>query len=266
MQGIPAIFLVALVLFFGSCKKDALPDKNLSCLPANLSNSVIAFYPFSNGTLNDFSGLNNHLNNNTPASPVADRNGNADCAYTFNNTTAIEEFLTTSNTAFLNGLAEFSVALWYQPLNAARQHADFESLINRDLGIRCPDRNGEWSVALYDCSRTVFGGSNSVWDAIGANLDCQQEILSRMNVWAHTVVSYRKSDGAMSIYRNGVLQESKLGNVNCTAGATTTIQDLGDLFIGKNFTGSIDDIIILNKVLSPQEVNALYSTDTCCDD
>jgi hypothetical protein len=264
MRSIHAISLLTFALLLSSCKKDALPDKNLSCLPANLTNSVIAFYPFSNGTLNDFSGLNNHLNNSTPASPVPDRNGNAACAFTFNNTTAIEEYLTTGNTAFLNNLAEFSIALWYQPLNAARQPADFESLVNRSLGIRCPDRNGEWSIALYDCGRTVFGGSNSVWDAMAANFDCQQEINTRANVWAHTVVSYRKSDGAMSIYRNGTLQDSKLGNTNCTSGVAT-FQDAGDLFVGKNFTGSIDDIIIFNKMLSPQEVNALYAMDTCCE-
>jgi len=44
----------------------------MSCIPVSLQNSVVAYYPFSNGSINDFSGNNQHLINMTTASATSD--------------------------------------------------------------------------------------------------------------------------------------------------------------------------------------------------
>lgn len=264
MKKLKIIFPFALLILLIACGKDDGTKKEIPCIPSGLGNDVIAFYPFSNGSLNDIAGNSQNLSNPTTASPTSDRNGNANCAYEFDNMPTSSEFLTTTNTTYLNGLNEFSISLWYLPKDTSRSGGDFESLINRDLGISCPDRNGQWSVGLYDCRKAVFGRTNSVWDMNITNFDCQQEIIARTDTWNHIVATFNQSGVEMKIYRNGILQESSVGNGNCGSGSPS-YQDIGDLFLGKDYTGKIDDVIIFNKTLSQQEVNSLFSMESCCD-
>lgn len=117
-------------------------DENLllGCLPPSLQSGLIAFYPFNNGSLVDESTNTNNLSNPTTAVPATDRDGNSNCAYQFNNTSAAPEYLTTTNTGFLNGLTSFSVALWYEPMDNTRSVSSFEVLLSRGDQPRCPER------------------------------------------------------------------------------------------------------------------------------
>lgn len=250
-------YLIFTLFLFSSCDKNG---NEIACIPDNLENHVIAFYPFSNGSINDFSGNGNHLSNPTSASASLDRHGNANCAFEFDNLPVSSEFLINSNTSFLNNLNEFSISLWYQPKDSTRNGADFESLVSRGTGVSCPDRYGEWSLGLYDCRRAVFGRTNSVWDTASSNPSC---VLDRTGIWNHAVATLKLSTVEMKIYRNGILQESSLGDGNCGSGPVS-VQDIGDLFLGKDYTGILDDVILFNKTLSQQDVNTLLGMGTCC--
>ena len=264
MNKLKLLLPLCLLILSISCEKDDDSEKDIACIPNSISNNVLAFYPFSNGLLNDISGNNQNLSNTTTASPSSDRNGNVNCAYEFENLPTSSEFLTTTNTAFLSGLGEFSISLWYQPKDTTRASGDYESLINRELGFSCPDRNGQWSVGLYDCRKAVFGRTNSVWDKNITNFDCQQEVNARTDTWNHLVVTFKQVGIEMNIYRNGILQDSSVGNAACNSGVPS-YQDIGDLFIGKDYTGKIDDIVIFNKALSHLEINTLYHLEPCCN-
>ncbi|MBP6455898.1 MAG: LamG domain-containing protein [Chitinophagaceae bacterium] len=260
------LFIACLIMAICSCNKD-LGNENLTkipCLPNSLSNYVLAFYPFSKGTINDISGNNHHLINTTTAKPTSDRNLNDSCAYEFDNLPTSSEYITTSATNFLNSLSEFSVSFWYQPKDTSRNGIEFESLINRGMGGSCPNRIGQWSIALYDCRKAVFGRTNSVWDKDITNFNCQQEVITRTDIWHHLVATYNQNGIEMKIYRNGILQEFSSGNANCGSG-NPSYQDIGDLFLGKDYTGKIDDVIIFNKTLTQQEVNILFNLETCCE-
>lgn len=260
-----ALYIIALLLIATSCKKeDEDVAKEIPCIPSALANNVIAFYPFSNGSLNDVAGNSQHLSNTTIASATSDRNGNENCAYEFVNLPTSSEFLTTTNTAFLDGLSEFSVSLWYQPKDPSRNDSDFESLMNRDLVRSCPDRMGQWSVGLYDCRKATFGRTNSVWDKGISGFDCDQEIIDRTDVWHHLVATFNDNGVKMKLYRNGALQDSSTGAGECSDG-TPSYQDIGGLFLGKDYTGKIDDVMIFNKTLSELEVNTLFGLETCCE-
>lgn len=254
LKNLQRIAIALIIIVFISCDRNGGNSK-VSCLPNSVSSNVLAFYPFSKGTLNDLSGNNHHLINATSARPSVDRNGNDSCAFEFDNLPSSTEFLTTSATSFLNGLKEFSISFWYQPKDTSRSVGQFESLICRGLGRDCPDRNGQWSVGLFDCRKAVFGRTNAVWDKTGCG---------ETNTWSHLVVTYKERGVAMKIYRNGVLQESSKGNADCGSG-TPSCTDIGDLFIGKDFTGSIDDVIIFNKTLSQSDVDILFNLTTCCE-
>lgn len=253
------IVYVLLAVFLIACNKDE--EESLGCIPINLQSGVIAFYPFSGGSLLDESTASNDLTNTTGAVSVIDRNGNPNCAYLFDRSQTADQFLTTTNTNFLDGLNAFSIALWYQPIDNTRGGGDFEVLISRGDGLTCPNRNGEWSVALYDCRRAVLGHNNSVWAALMVTpIDCQAEVNAQTDTWHHVVAV--KDNDTYQIYINGILNESDTGNAGCTN--LQLSQDIGDLFIGKDYSGKIDDLIIYDRALSSAEVSSLYQVEPCC--
>lgn len=253
------LFLILVIGIF-SCGVD---DKfKVDCLPTSLQKGVIAFYPFNDGSLDDESTNSNNITNPTTAIPSTDRNGNPNCAFQFDNSQTNEEYLTTTSSNFLNGLAEFSVSIWYEPMNTARSGGSFEVLLGRANEGRCPDRRGEWSIGLYDCRRAVFGHNNSVWanTITGLTNGCEGEVMALTDKW-HQVVA-TKNRVEYNIYFKGNLDESKTGNANCTN--LHLAEDIGDLFIGNKYTGKIDDILIFNRALSQSEITEIFELEPCC--
>lgn len=263
MKSLKTILLVGLVLVLASCGKNEKLKKKNSCIPQGLVNNVVAFYPFSNGSLNDKSGFNKHLTNSTNASASTDRNGNPNCAFEFHISPNSTDFLSSSDTDYLRNLNDFSVSLWYQAIDTTRLGSDYEGLIGVGVKPKCPDYIGEWSIGLYDCRRALFIKTQDVWDLrITNNISCQSEINARTDSWTHLVATYKKSSNTMKIYRNGVLQATSDGTgIHC---GLSPNPNLGDLIIGKNFNGKIDDVIILNKAVSQQAVSGLYGMGSCC--
>ncbi len=224
-----------------ACQPIAVP----TCIPSNLANGLIAYYPFSAGSLEDFIGTA-HLTNTTSAHPGSDRNGNSNCAFEFDSSN--NEFLRGTAVDTLNGLTELSISLWYQP---GVVQSDYELLVGRDDGLHCPDTNGQWSLGLYDGRSPVFGYKNSVW--AGSSTE---------GTWYHVVATYHQQDNTLKIYRNGVLQNTAVGVGGCNP--VPTVQDIGDLFIGKYYTGKIDDVAIYSRELTGSEVEQLFQLEPCC--
>jgi hypothetical protein len=264
------IILIALsLMILQSCKKqDNNQDKgakniDMTCVPVNLQTGIIAFYSFADGSLDDFSGNNNALTNTTTAHSAPDRNGNNNCAYEFNDLSNSNEFLATTNTTFLDGLNNFSVSLWYQPLDSSRNGSIVEFLIGRGLGNNNNDKWGQWSAALYDCRKAVFTYNSFAWDSnitnFAGNGGCQQEVNIRTGTWHHLAATYSGASYEVKIYRDGIFQ-----NADKWTATSATIKDIGNLFLGKDYTGRLDDVILYNKTLSQAEVTQLSSLGTCC--
>ena len=149
MKNFVSILVLGSAIALSSCDKGKDSYKSIPCIPNGMSNAIIAFYPFSNGSLNDLSGNNNHLTNPSTASSAMDRNGNLNCAYEFDNLATSSEFLTSVNTSFLNNLTKFSISVWYQAKDTTRAGSDFEGLVHRGVGQSCPDRLGQWCGAVW---------------------------------------------------------------------------------------------------------------------
>ena len=261
------IAILAIGIISRGCEEEVNPNEGhtftVECLPTNLQKDVIAFYPFGDGSLEDIGANAHSLNNNTSAQPTEDRNGNSKCAYIFDNAQSNSEFLTSTDSDFLNDLSEFSISVWYEPLNSSVMGQNVQGMFSRGSETRCPDRMGEWSMGLYDCRRAVFGHNNSVWSNSLTNFvsDCEGEVLAQIDTWHHVVGIKNGND--YKIYYDGVLHSSDSGDANC--GNFEGAQNIGDIFVGYGFTGRIDDIIVYNREISQLEVEELFELEPCCE-
>lgn len=237
-----------------SANNDELNIQLTRCIPSGLQGNLIAFYPFNNGSLDDVSNSND-LINMTSALPTIDRNGNIDCAYKFESIN--NEFLTTTNTSFLDNLSEFSISLWFK---MDSPEDSYNVLISRDESASTPcNVFGQWSLGLYDLDYPTFGLMGSVMDLYDrpGNTD-----VIDFNEWHHLIATYKTTNNELEIYRDGILRNSNTGI--CNIPGAPTYQDIGDLFIGKFYNGQIDDIAIFNTALSQTQVTEMFQMETCC--
>jgi hypothetical protein len=236
-------------LVLASCNKSDQSSTSLDCLPANLQSDIIAFYPFSSGTLNDASGNDHHLSNTTTAVAGTDREGNTSCAFKFNLDNG--EYLTFTDPVFLDGLqsSPFSISIWYtSEIEGCMLMSRGNDTQNcRGAGV------GEWGLGLFDNNWPVFGINS--YRALGITPNYQ------INEWHHVVVTVYDTD--LKVYQDGTLIED-MQNAVCNITPTASL-DMGDLFIGDNFKGTLDDIIIYNRLLSPSEVAQLAVLAACCN-
>ncbi|CAM4298523.1 LamG domain-containing protein [Flavobacterium terrigena] len=232
--------LLATTILLSCNDEDDKATKKASCLPINLQTDIIAFYPFSNGSLNDVSGNNYNLTNPTTANSGMDRDGNPNCGFSFNSTNG--DFLEYQNPTFLDNLTStgMSISFWYKS-------NDMESgnFIMRDIAHYCDFSNGVWSV--HHVNNMIITGTNNGY---GMNYG-----VATSN-WQHIVVT-SKSNG-VQLFVDGTL---------ITSANNSSCPDLnqGNLFIGKEYDGLIDDVIIYNRVLSQTEVNQLHNLPACCE-
>lgn len=252
------LLLICLTAFI-SCGDE---EVDLKCLPTNLQKDIIAIYPFSNGSLNDLSGDSHNLTNSTNAQPTSDRNGNADCAFLFNNRMVNNEFLTRSDADFLNDLDVFSISIWYEPQDTSNLGSMHSTLVGRGENVKCEERKGEWSVGIYDCKRALFSHNTHIWAHPVTNFvdGCEGEVQELSDKWHHVVAA--KNFNTYKLYFDGVLQDSIVENKGC---GESLIENPGALFLGTNYTGKIDDVIIYERELTQNEVTTLYDLDTCCE-
>jgi hypothetical protein len=260
IKALNQIGISLLLLLTISCGKSNKTPLTITanCLPTNLQKGVIAFYPFSNGSLIDYSGNSYNLTNLTTATSGIDRDGNPSCAFNF--IAANGEYLKYSNPSFLDNFQNlpFSISLWYKPLSLS--NGAFEVLIGRDTTLHCSNTSGQWSVSLYDCRKAVFGiNQYSLWDDYSNQLGCDQTIADLSNVWQYLVVTCNGID--LKLYRNGILT-SKIPLSDCSTNIPSI--NAGDLFLGKDYTGLLDDVLIYDHILSQSEINQLYALPACC--
>ncbi|MFN3754386.1 LamG domain-containing protein [Flavobacterium sp.] len=234
-------FIGLLLLGLGCNESDNSNETNsLACLPANLQTDVVAMYTFGNGSINDSSGNNYDLTNTTTATGGMDRDGNPNCAFSF--VRANGDILKYTNPTFLNNLPEtgMTISFWYKS-----NDQNYGYFIRRDNVSHCDFSPGIWS--FWHVNAVLGFGSSNGHAASGP--------VQTAN-WQHIVAT--SIDGAVTFYVDGVAQTPSMAN-------PCTDTNIGDLFIGDQYDGLIDDIIIYDRVLTPAEVNQLKTLPACCN-
>lgn len=214
-----------------------------------LDNGLVAYWPFNGGSLADeVSGY--LLQNSTGATPTDDRNNSPNCAFKFSR--ANSDYLTFNQPSFLDFMTTtpFSISLWYKATGSVPNGA-YECLVSRDQGLSGNGRYGQWSVGLYDLRFASF--------AFNSFTKYEPTSPAPMtNVWNHLVVTH--NNGVYKLFKNTVASPQALQGPYLS-----NSQNIGNLFIGKDLEGAIDDIRIYNRELNQTEVTSLYNLGSSCD-
>ena len=228
----------------------------------NLNNGLVAYYPFNGNALDSSGNGNNPSFNN--ATLTSDRFGNANSAYLFNGASS---YMQIPNSTTLNLGTHFSISLWVKPTgfygsdckeNYIMQKGDPTASANNSAYYLAYSSQGysngnHCNLPLDTLHQNFYGPTNY------ANGNPYQPYIQENN-WYYVVYTY--TGDSTYLYVNGVLSFST------KEPSTATFSNTADLFFGKygnpqyNFwlNGVLDDIRIYNRVISNEEVTALYTT------
>jgi hypothetical protein len=169
--------------------------------------------------------------------PTVNLAGVFGATYNFNGVNQSINFPEPTN---LNSISEISVSAWvYYPTSA----------IGLTYGIVGDYFNGGWLM--------YRGSGFMLFDVVNTTLaEKDARVAHTFNQWVHYVGTYNGSE--IRIYKNGVL-----GNTTAMTGTLNT--PLNQIRMGQfsntfYLNGSIDEVVIFNRTLSPSEVLALYNS------
>ncbi|UOK42894.1 MULTISPECIES: LamG domain-containing protein [Flavobacterium] len=202
------------------------------------SSGLVAYYGF-NGNANDATANNYHLTN-YGASLTTDRNGTANSAYSFNGSTSY--LMLSSFPTVFSYTGAHSVSFWMKKNNTAISIAIMSG--------STANGNFIWNVQSTDtATQTGVNKQGSSWAwAYGPAVTVGQ--------WEHYTAVYNNQN--LTLYKNGVSVGTR------TADSYTSVNSAPlPLWIGKgpsggNFNGSLDDVAIWNRALTPAEVTQVY--------
>lgn len=227
-----------LLLLFGTFISFAQPPAYVP------TEGLLAWWGMSNA--NDATTNGNTLTANN-MSTTTDRFGTANSAYSFNGTSS---YLTrTSIGHTFTQAGSFSVSIW---IKKATNSAGVAIMSGTTTSL-----NFIWLVQC-DASKAIFGTNKqqSAWFWTNATTNYV------LNEWEHYVGVYTAN--TMTFYRNGVLQGTTTNTHTNVSQASLPIW-IGRGVSGNYFNGSLDDIGIWNRALTPNEISVLYQSTLSVD-
>lgn len=218
------------------------------------TDGLVAYYPF-NGNADDESG--NGLDGTVyGASLTTDRYGTANSAYLFN---GIDNYISVDYTPAFQ-LPVITVSAWVLPTVDLSAASSVASIVTRGEDINTDKAAFSLLVAHPDA---YWGNGVAVLyeNNGGGDQAFGTDVYPTTGAWTHLVAS-RDATGLLSIYSNGSL----IGQWSSTdAPATDAYQDLligaywyvptpATAVITNFFTGAIDDVMIYNRALTPDQI------------
>ena len=244
-----AVLCFFLLSFLGNVPESISQVCNLSQIPSNLQNGLVAYYPFC-GNANDVSGNGNN-GAVTGATLTTDRFGIANRAYSFN---GLNNYINIPNSNTVSIQNNFSVSVWFLMDGGGCNPRIFN--INQNANS-C----GGYDFAVNgtsNTSRTIHSANfGSCTDRIGFN--STQPIPSLQ--WNHLVMSVDGSAGVGRLYLNGQLIQTVNGVQIPTFSYNGNPLTIGNINSGRCdwWGGKIDDLFFYNRALTSCEVQQLYT-------
>jgi len=143
---------------------------------------------------------------------------------------------------------KYGKALSFDGDDYVKVFADASHDITDEVTIEAWVKSNNWSPSAT--KRIVT--KNNYW-----NLDCSGFDTAK---WYHIVGTYSKSAGKATLYVNGEVFAEEFVTGDITGGTEHAIY-IGRKYVSTDFwDGLIDEVRIYNRALSPEEIQALYST------
>ena len=162
------------------------------------------------------------------------------------------DYVDCGNGASINNLTRFSVSLWFKADVIPSSSGDY-FVSQRDLS------SVVWTFILHgDFSGRVAGAVI----ADGSNAISTTDFIPNIGEWYHGAMTYDDlGDRKIRIYINGT-EQSYLQHwpVSGTMASNPSVHvAIGNrIGGGRDFGGSIDEVMIFNRILSPEEIEQLY--------
>ena len=205
-------------------------------------NDHIGYWPF-NGNANDESGNANH-GQESGATLATDRFGNENSAYSFD---GVDDYLKLDQEYSFSQTDAWSISLWFDWKGPS---------INGGQTFLFGTESGAANFfALKYHSTSKFALRNNAYDHYYYETETLQDIYQKG--WKHLLVS-ADGQGNLSAYVDGVLIESIPAVTSFVLDAFGKAYHLSDFC----FNGSLDDIRVYDRALSPQEATMLYESET----
>ena len=229
-------------------KKTLLLLLIFSCLQINAqipTNGLVAYYPF-NGNANDISG-NGSNGTVTAATLTSDRFGNSNNAYSFD---GVNSYIDASIPNIPKNNAARTISGWFKTNDAFSDPNKYDASIF-NYGTLAKLQRLSLSVYRKGYLDLISGTTSSTDDFYIDNFDYAN------NSWYFFTVTY---DGTkLSIYVNGKYVDQKAVSLNTIGNIFRIGQRISGDTVKEGFKGTIDDIAIWNRVLTPEEISALYT-------
>lgn len=212
----------------------------------DVTTGLVGWWKF-NGNASDVSGNDNNGTVNG-ATPTIGQNGQANNAYSFNGTSAYIDNGTGTSLSINDNL---TLSAWIRPTNY--HTVGYYSLKNIILA-RGPATTYNYALQATDDTTISFikrTGSE------GLQFYHFNSLSNLTNTWTHVVMTVQGTTA--TLYINGSLSSSKVvGPISAVAGDRLYIGGAGAT-LETLFSGSIDDVRIYNRIISPTEVQTLFS-------
>lgn len=216
------------------------------------SDGLVAWYPF-NGNANDESGNGRNGTVVGGVNLTADRTGQENKAYSFNGISGYIEVPSLNNFQY----KPVTYSAWvivpsYFPLSPGHK---FRSIIGRqESGCQSCGMMG------FFADQNILTGSKDntflYWIGQASTPDIpNSKLVPELNKWVHVVFT-QSASGDFKFYINGILTNS--GNIQNTQSANISFR-IGSGTNGYFWNNKIDDVRIYSRVLTEEEVIALYN-------
>jgi len=204
----------------------------------DIPTDYIAYYPFTNGSLDDFSGNGNNGTAYGDAQPTSDRFDNNNNAYIFDGNS---DYIKLSDT---NLTGCFTISVWHRVNTTSDNYQGI--LTKKDTSI---NTNKHYGLLLHQddvWGQVSNGNQDYLW--IEANNQA-------INEWQHII--FINDENSSKIYIDGELVISDSNNIMQIGNvAFWKIGVDGDY--NNFYDGKIDDIRLYNRALELLEIEALY--------
>lgn len=224
----------------------------------NFMNNLLFYGNFNNvsnidtsSTVNDISKYNT---TGIIGLPIAQVPGKFSSAYSFSGADT-SEISYTSSQLRISATHNFSFGGWFYPLDITDGGPSHLAMYKPAGACGLTS----FAIDFYEFSpKRIIGviGKACTYDYYTAS-----SFIPDINMWYFVVVNYFSSTKNISLYINGVYDNSTIAADYGTSSNNDNFYIAGGSFTSTNFNGRIDDVFVYNRTLNLNEINFLYKSE-----